>query len=58
MLYPEESKELATMFESYQIDTNNKQKTNLHTYQFASSKRIITYILHTNKTITITTIRR
>nr|QMP83764.1 MAG: hypothetical protein [Caudoviricetes sp.] len=58
MLYPEESKELAKLFESYQLDLNNKQKTNLYMMQFESSKRIISYLKHNNKSITITSIHR
>lgn len=58
MLLPEESKEIAKQFPNYHIELNDKQKTNLYTYRFESSGRIINYILNSDKTITIVNIIR
>jgi len=58
MLTPEESKEIAQKFNNYNLDLQNKQKTDLYAYRFLCTKRIINYILNGDKSITIIKILR
>ncbi len=53
MLTPEESKEIAQKYHNYDIDFGNKQKTDLYTYKFSCTNRIINFILNSDKSITI-----